>query len=186
MSSETNALRKKARPGDQPGSAGKAPSKTHVGHGGVIDLHAYAAPSDLRPTHMEKYLGYLVRSLGNRIDASFLDSLGGEDITPARFTALSIIAVYPGVRQVDIARFLDIARPAALKVVNRLVELGLIEIHPIPSDKRIGALALTAKGEARLAQYERAVRAHEDRIFGRLTEAERATFRALTRKLLDI
>ncbi|MFP5355979.1 MAG: MarR family transcriptional regulator, partial [Gemmatimonadota bacterium] len=36
----------------------------------------------------------------------------------------------------DIARALDIARPAALKLVNQLVDLGLVETHPIPSDKR--------------------------------------------------
>lgn len=156
-----------------------------AGHGGVIDLEAYSAPSDVRLTAMEKYLGYLVRSLDSRINASFLRALGDEDITPARFTALSIIAAHPGVRQVDIARVLDIARPAAMKVVSRLVDLGLVEMHLIPSDKRIGALALTEKGHAKLAKYEAAVEAHEDRICSRLTKAERASFIGLLRKMLD-
>lgn len=155
-----------------------------VGHGGVIDLHAYIAPQVLRTEQMEAYFGYLVRRLDNKIMASFLAALAEEDITPARFTALSIIGANPGVRQVDIARALEVARPAALKVVNQLIDLGLVEAHPIPSDKRIGALALSAKGQAKLDSYEQAVREHEQRICDPLTSQERDTLTRLLRKLL--
>jgi DNA-binding MarR family transcriptional regulator len=158
--------------------------KELVGHGGVIDLHAYAAPQVLRTQEMDSYFGYLVRRLDNKIYASFLATLAEEQITPARFTALSIIGANPGVRQVDIARALEVARPAALKVVNQLIALGLVEAHPIPSDKRIGALALTAKGQAKLEAYRRAVREHEDRICKALNGQERETLTALLRKLL--
>jgi len=162
-----------------------APDTNLVGHGGVIDLAAYTAPLVLRTEKMEAYFGYLVRRLDNKIYASFLDSLAHEDITPARFTALSIIGANPGVRQVDIARVLDIARPAALKLVNQLVALGLVEAHPIPSDKRIGALALSEKGLAKLAEYECAVRDHEARICQGLSVRERQTLTTLLGKLLS-
>lgn len=161
-----------------------AQKREMVGHGGVIDLHAYTAPQVLRTEQMEAYFGYLVRRLDNKIMVSFLGALSDEDITPARFTALSIIGANPGVRQVDIARALEVARPAALKVVNQLIDLGLVEAHPIPSDKRIGALALSAKGQAKLAAYEQAVREHEARICAPLTSAERGTLTRLLRKLL--
>jgi len=160
------------------------PASERVGHGGVIDLHAYAAPQELRTAQMEAFIGYLVRRLDNKIHASFLAELGDEQITPARFTALSIIAANPGARQVDIARALEVARPAALKVVNHLIDLGLVEAHPIPSDKRIGALALSAKGEQKLAEYERAVHAHEARICAGITAAERQALSRLLHKLL--
>lgn len=158
--------------------------KSLVGHGGVIDLHAYAAPEVVRTEKMEAYFGYLVRRLDNKIHASFLATLAQEEITPARFTALAIIGANPGARQVDIARALEVARPAALKVVNQLISLGLVEAHPIPSDKRIGALALSARGEAKLAEYEQAVREHEDRICSPISQEERATMTAILRKLL--
>jgi DNA-binding MarR family transcriptional regulator len=165
-------------------AAGKAPRRNLVGHGGVIDLHAYSAPKVLSTEDMESYFGYLVRRLDNKIYASFLASLAQEEITPARFTALSIIGANPGVRQVDIARALDVARPAALKIVNQLVDLGLVEAHPIPSDKRIGALALSARGHAKLAEYEQVVREHEDRICSPISPRERATMTRILRKLL--
>jgi DNA-binding MarR family transcriptional regulator len=173
---------RKAAPEDTGLEAEPAPER--VGHGGVIDLHAYAAPQELRTQQMEAFVGYLVRRLDNKIHASFLAELGDEHITPARFTALSIIAANPGARQVDIARALEVARPAALKVVNHLIELGLVEAHPIPSDKRIGALALSAKGEQKLAEYERAVHAHEARICSAITAAERQALSRILHKLL--
>ncbi|RYY97886.1 MAG: MarR family transcriptional regulator [Comamonadaceae bacterium] len=185
MSSDGNAVRKPHRSTTK-GAAGASPARTMVGHGGVIDLHAYAAPLNLRTSHMEEYFGYLVRRLDNKIHASFLRALADEEITPARFTALSIIGANPGLRQVDIARALEIARPAALKLVNQLVDLGLVDTHPIPSDKRIGALALSAKGQAKLADYEKAVRDHETAICSRISAAERERLTQLLRKLLDL
>lgn len=175
---------RKTRDSASKAGAAAAPSKTMVGHGGVIDLHAYAAPLVIHTAHMEAYFGYLVRRLDNKIYESFLARLSHEEITPARFTALSIIGANPGARQVDVARALEVARPAALKVVNQLVALGLVETHPIPSDKRIGALALSAKGQAKLAEYERAVQEHEDRICDPITEQERATLTRILLKLL--
>ncbi|MDB5859398.1 MAG: MarR family transcriptional regulator [Ramlibacter sp.] len=182
MNNSSNAVRK-PRAVDKAAPV-PAPKRQMVGHGGVIDLHAYAAPQVLRTEQMEAYVGYLVRRLDNKIYASFLQSLAEEEITPARFTALSIIGANPGVRQVDIARALDVARPAALKLVNQLVDLGLVETHPIPSDKRIGALALSAKGQAKLGAYEQAVRDHESRICSAISEQERATLTRILGKLL--
>lgn len=187
MTQDGNAVRKpRGSSSSNKPAAEKVRKPKMVGHGGVIDLHAYSAPSILRTAHMEEYFGYLVRRLDNKIYASFLRTLADDEITPARFTALSIIGANPGVRQVDIARALDIARPAALKLVNHLVDLGLVETHPIPSDKRIGALALSAKGQARLGAFERGVREHEARICAPLSATERDTLTQLLRKLLDV
>lgn len=134
---------------------------------------------------MRSYLGYCVRRLHNRIANSFQAELGEEDITPARYTALTIIAHNPGVRQVDIARVLEVARPAALKVVNHLVAQGLVEVKALAHDKRAGALVLTEAGRERYGQYEQAVRRHEQRVFGALSPAEREQFADMLSRLTD-
>lgn len=186
MSTDGNAVRKQRGAAAKSAAAASTRKPTMVGHGGVIDLHGYSVPSMLRTAHMEEYFGYLVRRLDNKIHGVFLRTLANEEITPARFTALAIIGANPGVRQVDIARALEIARPAALKLVNQLVELELVDTHPIPSDKRIGALALSAKGQVKLAQYEQSIRELETRICSRLSEAEREAMTRMLRKLLDL
>ncbi|VTU45138.1 MarR family winged helix-turn-helix transcriptional regulator [Variovorax sp. PBL-E5] len=178
------AKSKAARAEEQDPKEGAAPAASRIGHGGVISLDDYIAPSKLCMTQMEEYVGYMVRRLDNRIYRSFLDTLVHEEITPARFTALSIIGANPGVRQVDIARALNIARPAALKVVNLLVQLGLIECHPIPSDKRIGAIALTELGQRKLAVYAQKVREHEARVLEPLSQEERAQLMGFLQRVL--
>jgi DNA-binding MarR family transcriptional regulator len=183
MTNRTDALRAAAAESPRKPAAAR---KHLVGHGGVIDLHAYAAPQVLRTEQMEVFFGYLVRRLDNKVHASFLDALAHEEITPARFTALSVIGANPGVRQVDVARALDIARPAALKLVSQLVELGLVEAHPIPSDKRIGALALTKRGQAKLAEFEQAVHQHEARVCDPISAVEKAELVRILRKLLNL
>lgn len=182
MKDHTIAARTPAAPHAQ--AAPHRGGSARLGHGGVIDPHTYAAPGLLNTDPMHAYLGYLVRRLDNKIYESFIEELGGEDITPSRFTALSIIGHNPGARQVDVARALEVARPAALKVVNHLIALGLVEAHSIPSDKRIGALALTALGHAKLADYEQAVHRHEQRVFRALDPCERGELARLLDKLL--
>ncbi len=160
-------------------------SGVFAGHGEVINLHEYVAPSELRTDQMKAYLGYLVRRLDARIAQSFHEALSEESITPARFTALSIIAANPGVRQTDLARELGIARPAALKLVNILDSLGLIECHPVPSDKRISAIVLSRLGHEKLAVIEQKVKAHEQRLTSKLTHAELQQLMGLLSRLLE-
>lgn len=158
---------------------------SRAGHQAVFDLHAASQRTEVRLSHMDRYVGYLVRRVDNKVYASFLDSLTNEDITPARFTALSIVGANPGVRQVDIARAMDIARPAALQLVNLLIKLGLVECHAIPGDKRSGALMLTAKGKRKLAQFEQRVLDHEARVFRNLGDDERLQLTNLLQRVLE-
>lgn len=156
-----------------------------AGQSDVINLHDYVAPSELKTEQMKAYLGYLVRRLDARIAQSFHAALSEESITPARFTALSIIAANPGVRQTDLARELGIARPAALKLVNILDSLGLIECHPVPSDKRISAIMLSKLGREKLSIIEQKVQAHEERLTKNLTQAELQQLMGLLSRLLE-
>lgn len=149
------------------------------------DFPCYASGEGPSLEPMQSYLGYRVRRLYNQIADSFQAELGDEDITPARYTALTIIAYNPGVRQVDIARVLEVARPAALKVVNHLIAQGLVEVKSLAHDKRAGALILSEYGRERFAQYEQAVRRHEANVFSPLSPTEREQLAAMLSKLTD-
>lgn len=149
------------------------------------DFPCYATGEGPSLEPMQSYLGYRVRRLYNQIANSFQAELGDEDITPARYTALTIIAYNPGVRQVDIARVLEVARPAALKVVNHLIAQGLVEVKSLAHDKRAGALVLSEYGRERFAQYELAVRRHEANVFSPLSPTEQEQLAALLSKLND-
>lgn len=103
-------------------------------------------------------------------------------ISPARVTALSLIRANPGCDQSALARALSINRASAMKLVNQLVERGLVERRP-GRDLRSHALHLTATGEAQLPQMTTRMRAAELRVLHPLTEAEQAQLCALLQRL---
>src|SRR3546814_18851745 len=68
-------------------------------------------------------------------------------ISPAKVTALGLIAANPGCGQSALARALSINRASAMKLVNVLEEHGLVQRRP-GRDLRTNALHLTDKAKA--------------------------------------
>lgn len=118
-------------------------------------------------------LGYTLRMTQVRMYALFFETLGDLGLTPARVTALSIIATTPGMNQARLARALDIAGPSVLKVVDALEAAGLVCRLDVQGDRRRYALALTATGRGKLEQLRVRLAEYEERIAARLSAAER-------------
>lgn len=72
----------------------------------------------------------------------------------------------PGVRAV--ARSLHVSGPFVTAQAGRLVELGLIEKRPNPSDGRGVWLCLTEEGSRRIAQTAKMIQQANDTFFGAL------------------
>ena len=66
-----------------------------------------------------------------------------------------------------------------------LVSLGFVERRPDPADGRAHLLALTAAGDAALAEVAAARSEVAAKVFGRLSAAERATLASLLEQLAD-
>lgn len=70
------------------------------------------------------------------------------------------------------------------KRVDRLVEAGLVERRPDPSDRRGTLVRLTRRGKAAIDKALGAHVANEERLLHSLTRAERRTLDDLLRRLL--
>lgn len=124
-------------------------------------------------------LGYTLRLAQVRMYGLFFEMLGDLGLTPARITALSIIATEPDINQTRLARRLDIAGPSAMKIVDALEEAGLIRRLDVTGDRRRYALALTPSGRSRLETLAQRLAAYEERIAADLLPAEREQLIAL-------
>lgn len=118
-------------------------------------------------------LGYTLRLTQVRIYGLFFAMIGDLGLTPARVTALSIIATGDDMNQAKLARSLDIAGPSALKIVDALEAAGLICRLDVKGDRRRYALALTATGRSKLEQLRLRMAEYEQRLAADLTPAER-------------
>lgn len=132
---------------------------------------------------LDDLVGYAIRRAQILIYEDFLAALAPWDITPQRYSALTLIAANDSLKLTDLARILGIARSGAVQIVNQLQDLGYVERQEAQRDKRAYALAMTRAGEAALASITEAVQAHDARISAKLGVAERRRLIGLLGKL---
>lgn len=128
-------------------------------------------------------LGYALRRAQVRAYELFFEMLGAMDLSPARLTALSLIATAPDLNQAQLARRLNIAGPSVLKLVDALEAAGLVARHDVEGDRRRYRLVVTASGRGKLEALRQQLDAYEARLAQRLSAAERAQLMALLERV---
>ena len=103
-------------------------------------------------------------------------------LTPAKLTALLLIRANPGCDQTALGKALSVNRSSAMKLINVLVDRGLIERRP-GRDLRTNALHLLPGGEERVTEMLETLRQSDRRLAANLTAAERTTLMSLLKKL---
>jgi DNA-binding MarR family transcriptional regulator len=134
---------------------------------------------------LDEHLGYVLRRAQLAGFDAFHRATERIDITPARYTALTIVAANPGLSQSDLGAALGTARSGAMMVADWMEDRGLAERRRRDGDARAWGLHLTPQGRAFLGRVKRRVRANDSRFADRLTAAERITLRNLLNKLAE-
>lgn len=132
---------------------------------------------------LDGLVGYAIRRAQIVIYEDFLAALAPWDITPQRFSALTLIAANANLKLTDLARILGIARSGAVQIVNHLQGLGYVEKLDVEHDKRAYSLTMTAAGSKVLADITQAVEAHDARISHQLDAGEKRQLIGLLGKL---
>ena len=132
---------------------------------------------------LDQHLGYALRRAQLAGFDAFHRATASIDITPARYSALTIVGANPGLSQSDLGAALGTARSGAMMVADWMEARGLAERHRRHGDGRAWGLYLTSRGRNFLARVKRRVRADDERFASRLTQAERAALRKLLGKL---
>jgi DNA-binding MarR family transcriptional regulator len=137
-------------------------------------------------TILSQMPGHLIRRLHQRSTAVFQDRMkqANHDMTSVQFAALDVLQQQPGIDQATLAQLMAYDRATIGGVVKRLEQKGLIERQIDAEDRRARALTLTDEGLAVLRAVQPLVEDLQSDILGNLSEAERATFMALTQKAL--
>ena len=140
-------------------------------------------PSGLSYGDLDEHLGYVLRRAQLAGFEAFQRATAGVGITPARYTALTIVGANPGLTQSALGAALGTARSGAMMVTNWLEKRGLAERRSLPDDARAWGLHLTARGAAQLRKLNRRVRARDAAFAARLAPREQATLKRLLDKL---
>lgn len=113
------------------------------------------------------------------------DALAPLHLTPSQSRALRVLARHGELRLGDLADHLRIAPRSATEVVDDLETAGLVRRQPDPADRRATLVGLTPGGQQRLAAIKAARRDGEERVFGRLSDADRRALARILARLRD-
>ncbi len=148
--------------------------------GGEIEISGFAAGDEIQiPSQFKHNIGYAIRRAQIRVYEDFYAGLANLDTTPTRFTLMLLIRENPGIRSVDLARTLGVARSGMVRLIDELEQRDLISREVDQRDRRNQSLVLTGSGRRMLSRLEEAVKEHEVRVTGKLSESER-------KKLLEL
>jgi DNA-binding MarR family transcriptional regulator len=137
-----------------------------------------------KPVDLAELPGHAIRQLQQIAVAIFLEESEATGVTPVQYAALQAVANQPGIDQRSLAGAVGLDTSTIASVIDRLEARGLLSRSLSPDDRRVRLLALTAEGEAVLAQVLPAMRRAQDRILAPLNKGDRATFMRLLRTLV--
>lgn len=132
---------------------------------------------------LESLVGYGLKRAYVIMQSDFRATLGEGGLTPRSFAAQSLVVQRPDITQSELARLLGIERSGLVAIVDDLEQRGYLRRTTVPGDRRVQALVPTKAGCAAYDAALAAVRAHEGKMLGGLSHAERATLMSLLNKI---
>lgn len=125
-----------------------------------------------------------VRALAHRLRQVSVESLARWDMTPGQFRALRILMRDGTMRPSELSERLRIAPRSATEVLDSLAAKDLVERRPDPQDRRATLIQLTDRGTEIGASIRAARGTDTERVFDRLTSADRDHLTRILRSLL--
>ena len=112
-------------------------------------------------------IGFLMKDVTRLMRRNFMRRADGFGLTQAQMQAMAYVARKQGIRQVTLADMLEIQPITTARLIDKLVEEGLVERRPDPGDRRAVQLFVTAKADKLLERiYVVAAAAREDAMIG--------------------
>lgn len=128
--------------------------------------------------------GLLIRRLHQisvRVFETFTPELG---MSAVQFGALEIIVDSPGIDQASLTQTADVDRTTGVRLVDRLVELGLVRREVCSEDRRVRRLYATQLAEPLLMRTHPNADASQRELLSPLNAAEREEFMRMLRVLV--
>jgi DNA-binding MarR family transcriptional regulator len=122
-------------------------------------------------------------SVARQLRETSQEALAPWDITPSHLRALRMISRHGTMRLSELSERLQIAPRSATEVVDALQSRGLAGRRPDPGDRRATLVEMTDHGASVLDAIRAARGTEAERLFDRLSPADRAHLARILREL---
>jgi DNA-binding MarR family transcriptional regulator len=124
-------------------------------------------------------------SVARQLRDTSQETLAPWDITPSHLRALRVLKRHGIMRLSELSDHLHIAPRSTTEVVDALESRGLVQRRPDPGDRRATLVEVTEDGTSVLDAIRAARGTEAERVFGRLSQTDRAHLARILRKLRD-
>lgn len=167
--------------------ASRKPAQNGGGRTAVArEADGAAVPRRLNRGPLPDYYGYNLRIAQTAVFSHFADTVGdidGEEISPGRFSLLTLLGANPGINQTVLSRAVGLDKSTLTPALDQLERKGLILRERTVNDRRTYALSLSEKGHGLLRELTRRVECHEEAIVAGLSQGERIMLLKLLKKV---
>jgi len=139
--------------------------------------------TDGEETGGDETLADAFQSVARMLRETSQETLAPWDVNPSQFRALRVLNHHGALRLSDLSVRLHIAPRSATEVVDALESRGLVERRPDPHDRRATLAELTPQGTGVLRAIRAARGTEAERVFDRLTPADRDHLARILRQL---
>jgi DNA-binding MarR family transcriptional regulator len=143
------------------------------------------AKPEVRESAGDEPLSEAFWAVARRLREMSQEALAPWDISPSQLRALRVLKRYGTMRLSELSDRLHIAARSATEVVDALESHGLVQRRPDPADRRATLVEVTGHGATILDSIRAARGAEAERVFGRLSAADRAELGRILRALQD-
>ena len=126
---------------------------------------------------------WLLSRANARAQGLLADAFGAEGVRGYHFRLLAALDQYGPSSQADLGRHTGIDRSDVVAALNELVERGLAQRQPDPSDRRRNVISLTERGADTLERLDAVLDDVQEAVLAPLTSGERTTLVRLLARL---
>lgn len=130
-------------------------------------------------------LAFLLSQVGMHASRQFAERIAAVDLHPALFRVLNLVDAAEGHSQQAIGEAIEVPPSRMVGLVDELEQRGLVERRPHPTDRRVRALYLTAKGRKTLERGREIAEAHERDLTKGMPAADRKRLTEYLQKIVD-
>ncbi|WP_165235796.1 MarR family winged helix-turn-helix transcriptional regulator [Aquisphaera insulae] len=137
-----------------------------------------------RPSKLEDHLGYWLRCLSNLVSEAFARRLEGHGVSVPQWVVLRCLFDRENASLNELAATIGIDNGALSRMVERLVQKGLVSRETDPANRRMVRLRLTDASKALVPVLAKEADRNDEAFFGVIGEPERRQLLETVRTLL--
>ena len=119
------------------------------------------------------HLGFLLHDVARLMRKRFEQHARGLGLTRSQWQALAYLSRNEGISQTGLADLLDVEPITLSRIIDRLVETGLVERSPHATDRRVWRLRLTDAARPKLKQLRELGEKTRSETLAGVSEADR-------------